>query len=179
MVRSNLAPSKKYGIRTRDSSLTPFPGSEIVFQLQPTRRDSSSSTTTNPLPRESISSRRFRVDFESILSRDSKTTQNRLENDRKTTRNRLPGRGVGGGRGMNPGGWAVAEKQFHYPTGAEIPKIGKRGFRGQKTPISSRPRKGRFQGHHKENGDFWTESALFWGDRKWEFFDPETLFSGF
>ena len=45
-----------------------------------------------------------------------------------------------------------------------IPKIGKRGFRGQKTLISQGPRKGRFEsknphfstGLHKENGDFST-----------------------
>ena len=56
---------------------------------------------------------RFRVDFESFSSRDSKSTRHRLENDRKTTRNRLPGRGCRWWWGMNPGGWAVAEKQFH------------------------------------------------------------------
>ena len=38
------------------------------------------------LHRESISSR-FRVNFESILSRDSKSTPKRLENHRQTTRN--------------------------------------------------------------------------------------------
>ena len=69
-----------------------------------------------PLPRESISSR-FSVVFESILSRFRVATRNRLEIDSKSTENRLEidslGRGVGGGGGMNPGGWAVAEKQFH------------------------------------------------------------------
>ena len=72
-------------------------------------------------------------------------------------------------------------------TGVKIPKIGKRGFRGQKTPISRCSRKGRFEsknphfstGLHKENGDFLTQIALFWGIGKWEFFDPETLFSRF
>ena len=71
--------------------------------------------------------------------------------------------------------------------GSQIPKIGKRGFRARKAPISDRPRKGCFEsknphfstGYHKENGDFWTQSAHFWGDRKWELFDPETLFSRF
>ena len=51
------------------------------------------------------------------------------------------------------------------------PKIGKRGFRSRKTPISPHPRKQRFEsknphfytGHHKENGDFLTRSAHFWG----------------
>ena len=31
----------------------------------------------------------------------------------------------------------------------------------------------------KENGDFRTQSALFWGDRKRELFDPETLLCRF
>ena len=58
-------------------------GSEIVFQLQPTPRESC-PTTTDPPPRESISSRsfgRFRVVFESRLKIDSKTTEERLEID--------------------------------------------------------------------------------------------------
>ena len=71
------------------------------------------------------------------------------------------------------------------PTGVKIAKIGKRGFRGQETPISQRPRNGRFEsknphvstGLHKENGHFLTQSAHFWDTGKWEFFDPETLFS--
>ena len=62
------------------------------------------------------------------------------------------------------------------PTGVKIAKIGKRGFRGQKTPISQCPRNGRFEWR---NGDFLTQSARFWGTGKWEFFDPETLFSRF
>ena len=78
-------------------------------------------------------------------------------------------------------------RKRRHCTGVKIPKIGKRGFRGQKTPISHRLRQGRFEsknphfstGLHKENGDFSTQSALFWGDGKWEFFDPETLFSRF
>ena len=60
-------------------------------------------------------------------------------------------------------------------TGVKIPKIGKRGFRGQKTPIPQRPRKGCFE---SENPHFFTghgkESALLWGAGKWELFDPET-----
>ena len=72
-------------------------------------------------------------------------------------------------------------------TGAKIPKIGKRGFRGPKTPISQCVRKGRFEsknphfstGLHKENGDLLTQIALFWRIGKWEFLDPETLFSRF
>ena len=48
----------------------------------------------SPPPLTPFPGSRFRVVFESILSRDSKTTQNRLGNDRKTTRNRLLGKGV-------------------------------------------------------------------------------------
>ena len=67
------------------------------------------------------------------------------------------------------------------------PQNRERGFRGQKTPISQCSRKGRFEsknphvptGLHKENGDFSTQIALFWGIGKWEFFDPETLFPDF
>ena len=79
--------------------------SEIVFQLQPTPRDSSPPPPT-PLQGVDFESifGRFRVVFESILSRDSKTTRNRLENNRKTTRNRLPGEGGGGGGGRIRGG---------------------------------------------------------------------------
>ena len=71
--------------------------------------------------------------------------------------------------------------------GSKTTKIGKRGFRSQKTPISPHPRKGRLEsknphfytGHHMENGDFLTRDALFWGGGKWGFFDSETLFSRF
>ena len=55
-------------------------------------------------------SSRFRVDFEARLENDSKSTQ-------KRPKKRLEIDSLGGGRwwwGMNPGGWAVAEKQFHY-----------------------------------------------------------------
>ena len=60
-------------------------------------------------------------------------------------------------------------RKRRHCTGVKIPKTGKRGFRGQKTPISHRLRKGRFgsknphfsTGLHKENGDFSTQSALF------------------
>ena len=68
--------------------------SDIVFQLQPIPR-SSSTPTTDPLPGS-----RFRVvvaaissRFESRLKIDSKTTRKRPKNDSKST----PGRGVGGG----------------------------------------------------------------------------------
>ena len=70
-------------------------------------------------------------------------------------------------------------------TGAEIPKIGKRGFRSQKTPISHHPRKGCSESKNPHfpcsalyrNGDFLTRNTLFWGGGKWGFFDSETLFS--
>ena len=82
---------------------------------------------------------------------------------------------------------ALVLRKRRQCTGVKIPKIGKRGCRGQKTPFSHRLRKGRFEsknphfslGLHKENGNFSTQSALFWGDGKWEFFDPKTLFSRF
>ena len=54
---------------------------------------------------------------------------------------------------------------------------------GSKNSHFLMPLKGRFEsknphfstGLHKENGDFLTQIALFWGIGKWEFFDPETL----
>ena len=100
-------------------------------------------------------------------------------------------------------------------------KIGKRGFRSQKTPnfkclekqCLSRPEKWSWlesaeplqgqnpqtrekrisgsknsqgasslkipiflTGYHKENADFWTQSALFRGDWKWEFLNPKPSF---
>ena len=89
--------------------------SDMGFQLQPTPR-TYPPTTTDPLQGvdfESISSR-FLVVFDSMLSRDWQTTQIRLENNQRPTRNRPLGRGVGGGGGMSPGGWAVAEKPCHW-----------------------------------------------------------------
>ena len=83
---------------------------------------------------------------------------------------------------------ALLELRTRRPcTEVKIPKIGKRGFRGQKTPISHQPGKGQFEsenprfstGHDKENGDFLTQIALFQVGGKWGFFDPETLFSRF
>ena len=80
------------------------------FSYSPPPDRDSSPTTTDPPPQgvdfRSFSSR-FRVDFESRLENDSKTTE-------KTTRNRLPGKGGRWWWGTNPGGRAVAEKQFHY-----------------------------------------------------------------
>ena len=72
-------------------------------------------------------------------------------------------------------------------TGVKNPKMGKRGFRSQKTPISPHPRKGRLESKNPHfpcgalcrNGDFLTRDALFWGGGKWGFFDSETLFSPF
>ena len=60
-------------------------------------------------------------------------------------------------------------------TGVKIPKIGKRGFRSQKTPISHHPRKGRSESRnphvyterYKENVDLVNGG----------FFNSETLFS--
>ena len=60
-------------------------------------------------------------------------------------------------------------------------------FRGQKTPVSQCPRKGRFEsknphfstGLQKENGDFLTQIALFWGIGKWEFLTPKPSFPDF
>ena len=72
-------------------------------------------------------------------------------------------------------------------TGVKIHKIRKRGFQGQKTPISHQPGKGHCEsenahfstGHHRENGDFLTQIAPFRGGGKWGFFDPDFLFSWF
>ena len=56
-------------------------------------------------------------------------------------------------------------------TGVKISEIRKRGFRGRRTPVSLDPEKGQFEsenphfstGHHRENGDFLTQTALFPG----------------
>ena len=93
----------------------------VVFQLQPTLRDS--SPTTDPPPTESISSR-FSVIFESILSR----FRTRLENDSKSTRKRLKNDSKStlweGGRWW----WGiVAEKQFRYTKKeTKFPEVDKR-----------------------------------------------------
>ena len=55
-------------------------------------------------------------------------------------------------------------------TGAKIPKIGKRGFRSQKTPISYHPGKGRFVSKNS-----FLYRAL---QGKWGFFDSEHPFRG-
>ena len=67
--------------------------------------------------------------------------------------------------------------------GVKIPKIGKRGFRSQKNPISHHPRNGRseskkshfYTGHYKENGDFWLRTPFFGVVGNGGFFDSETL----
>ena len=59
--------------------------------------------------------------------------------------------------------------------------------REKRVSISHHPRKGRSESKnphfytelHKENGDFLSRSALFWGGGKWGFFESETLFSRF
>ena len=58
--------------------------------------------------------------------------------------------------------------------GSKSTKPGKEGFGVKKTPISGRPRKGRFESKnpHFSTKYFWTQNALFWGDRKSEFFWP-------
>ena len=72
-------------------------------------------------------------------------------------------------------------------TGAKNPKIGKRGFRSQKTPISPQPQKRASRVkkspflYRAPQGkwDFLTRDALFWGGGKWGFFDSETSFPDF
>ena len=57
-----------------------------------------------------------RVDFESFFGRFRVHFESRLENDSKTTEKRLEIDSLGRGsvvEGINAGGWAVAEKQFH------------------------------------------------------------------
>ena len=64
------------------------------------------------------------------------------------------------------------------PTVGQNPQNRKRGFRGQKTPISQCTRQGALNqkkphfpgGALYRNGDFLTQSALFWCTGKWEFF---------
>ena len=71
--------------------------------------------------------------------------------------------------------------------GSKSPKSGKEGFGVKKLPFPNSPEKGALSqknphfstGLHKENGDFSTQSALFWGDGTWEFFDPEPSFPDF
>ena len=79
-------------------------------------------------------------------------------------------------RGSGPGDPVLRKRP--PPTGIEIAKSGKGGFRGQKTPISQCPRNGRFEsknphfpcGDLQRNGDSF-QSAHFWDTGKWEFFD--------
>ena len=81
--------------------------------------------------------------------------------------------------------WNIANASAPYR--GQNPQNREKRVSGSRTPISHCPRKGRFEsknphlstGLHKENGDFSTQSALFRGIGKWEFFDPETLFSRF
>ena len=69
-------------------------------------------------------------------------------------------------------------------TGVKIPQIGERGFRSQKTPISHHPEKGVLSQKTPHfpcsalyrNGDFLTQSALFWGGGKWGFLTPKPSF---
>ena len=77
---------------------------------------------------------------------------------------------------------------IHLPlTGVKIPKIGKRGFRSQKTPISDHPRKGRSEPknphfhteHYKGNGDLWARNTLFWGGGKGGFLTSKPSFPDF
>ena len=62
------------------------------------------------------------------------------------------------------------------PTEVKISKIGKRGFRAQKTSISHQPRKGRFESnlYLVAKWGFFDPGAVVWSVGKWEFFDPET-----
>ena len=67
--------------------------------------------------------------------------------------------------------------------GSEIPEVGKGGLQSQKINISHHPRKGCSESKNPHfpssalyrNGDFFTQSALFWGGGKWGFLDSETL----
>ena len=65
------------------------------------------------------------------------------------------------------------------------PKSGEEGFGVEKLPFPSVPEMGALSQKipiflvESCRGDFLTQSAHFWGIGKWEFFDPETLFSRF
>ena len=72
--------------------------------------------------------------------------------------------------------------EMHLPlTGVNIPKIGKRGFRSQTTPISPHHRKSPFLYRAPQGkwGVFLTQRALFWGTGKWEFLTPNPSFPDF
>ena len=113
----NKGPHTDMGHQESNSQTMMPKSSEIVFQLQPTPCDSS-PTTTDPPPKESISSR-FPVVFESISSHFRVVFEPRLKIDSKTTEKRLEIDSLGGGSVVvgdeSRGRGAVAEKQFHYP----------------------------------------------------------------
>ena len=70
-----------------------------------------------PPPPTPLPGSRFRVVFRSFSSRSRVAIRNRLKVDSKTTEKRLEMDSWERGRwwwGMNPGVWAVADKQFHY-----------------------------------------------------------------
>ena len=69
-------------------------------------------------------------------------------------------------------------KSLRFRCAKQNPKIGKRGCRSQK----SHPGKGRSESPCSalyRNGDFLSQSALFWVGGKWGSFDSRTLFSRF
>ena len=73
------------------------------------------------------------------------------------------------------------------PTGVKTAKIRKRGFRGQKTPISQCPRNGRFEsknphfstGLHRANGDSLTQNAISGTLGNGSFLTPKPSFPDF
>ena len=60
--------------------------------------------------------------------------------------------------------------------GSKSPKSGKEGP-GKRRFESENPLFSTGAGPCRENGDFLTRNALFWGEGKWGFFGSETLFS--
>ena len=88
--RALLSPENHWESSEKRTKMQDHKSSEIVFQLQPTLRDSSHHHRPPP-PRESISSRfrsfssRSCVDFESRLDNDSKSIRKRSKNDSKST----------------------------------------------------------------------------------------------
>ena len=71
--------------------------------------------------------------------------------------------------------------------GSESPKLEKEGLGVKKLPFPSAPEKGArlesenphfFTGHDKENGDFLTQNALFWGAGKFDSVQTRCIVKG-
>ena len=83
------------------------------------------------------------------------------------------------------GSWVLFLRTRPPPTGVKIAEIGKRGFQGQKAPVSQCSRNRCFKispfslWSPVEKCVFLTQSAHFWGTGKWEFLTLKPSFPNF